>query len=239
MKTNFFDDIWLFGSYARGDENPTSDLDVLVISDKSLEEIYLKELLSQLNINGPLSISHYSRDGISSLISQGSLFAWHLKLESMQILSSSGWLAEKLNFITPYKTYYEDMLVLQVMVDEARQSLESDSNTLNMEASVLSVALRNAAMMTTFITNQPDFSSMAIFKLSNHEVAGAIFKQLKETTILDLIGARLVSERGFNQKYQWNQYELIKIANEVSIWLKQLYKMDLNMEGYHAAPVFA
>lgn len=240
METHCFEDIWLFGSYARGDVHTTSDVDVLVISEIAPDESFLAEILRDKNIEGELSFSHYSRSGISDLISNGALFAWHIRLEGVALTSKSGWLADKLKQISPYQTYIEDMKLLQVMVDETRQSLQCDNHTLNMEASVLSVALRNAAMMTAYISGQPDFSSTAIFKLRNCDPALSISNRISDRTVRDLIGARLESERGISQERQWTQSELMNIADEIATWLQQLCLINSEIkERDHATPFFA
>lgn len=75
------EEIWLFGSYARGEQDQYSDLDILVIMQECKEEEYkrMKLQLSQ-NMGIPLEwISLYEIHKIEEMAQKGSYFLWHIK----------------------------------------------------------------------------------------------------------------------------------------------------------------
>lgn len=232
-----FGELWLFGSYARGDECPDSDVDILVVSSSPPDEGVLTRYLLQQNIVGSLSYSHYTQQGLAHLLDQGALFAWHLRLEAHAIAEKSNWLADALNRIAPYRAFQKDLRVLQAMVDETHDSLVADDHTLALEASILGVALRNVAMMISFVEGKPAFSSNAIFALRSNAAVEKIFDQIGSGCITALINARLVTERGQIGSRKWTRPELIFVAREIYKWLGDLTELGINQEGYYATPI--
>jgi hypothetical protein len=61
----------LYGSVARGDARPDSDVDVAVIDDCAVEQQQL----------GPVSVTTYQEEHLTELARTGSLFVLHLKNE--------------------------------------------------------------------------------------------------------------------------------------------------------------
>lgn len=78
--------IILFGSYARGDSRPDSDIDVCVLLERDSfpDESEVRRLAPSL-ANGQLSLVFYSKDAIADMIDYGSLFLWHIKLEGVTL----------------------------------------------------------------------------------------------------------------------------------------------------------
>jgi hypothetical protein len=233
----YLEELWLFGSYARRDESHDSDVDILVVGECAPDEHGLALYLRDLNIIGYLSCSHYTQTGLSALISHGALFAWHLRLEGCPLVSKQGWLASALDRIAPYRTFVDDLKVLQIMVDEVIESLIRDEYTLTLEASILGVALRNTAMMISFVTGRPAFSSSALFGLRSHDVVRKLFDRLGLALIADLIAARLVTERGRVASRQWTRSELMLAAQEIGQWLNDVRRITTRGEAYYAAPI--
>lgn len=62
----------LYGSVARGDAGPGSDVDVVVIAERSVEQ----------RDDGELAVTSYEEGHLSSLADAGSLFVLHLKTEA-------------------------------------------------------------------------------------------------------------------------------------------------------------
>ncbi len=56
------DTAFLFGSYARGDERPTSDLDVLVIGDADPRELRRRLMEAEHDLGRDVNLVHYRRD---------------------------------------------------------------------------------------------------------------------------------------------------------------------------------
>ena len=83
------EEVWLFGSYARGEQDCYSDIDLLIIVQdcSDMEYTELKQQLSaELHI--PLDwISLYQMNKITEMGNKGAYFLWHLKLEGHKLYS--------------------------------------------------------------------------------------------------------------------------------------------------------
>ena len=73
----------VFGSFARGDQEITSDLDMLGISLGS-------EWMSHADAR--LSLRIYTEDAFVKMATSGSLFVWHVQQEGVVVYDSRGWL---------------------------------------------------------------------------------------------------------------------------------------------------
>src|SRR5690242_14005150 len=92
------DHVWLFGSHARGNHDPHSDVDILVISavdcSREVRRILEKD---RFDPREKLDVSFYTWTGIEKVINSGTLFGWHLKLEGKPIFDRSSNLRNRLN----------------------------------------------------------------------------------------------------------------------------------------------
>jgi hypothetical protein len=78
-----YDCVAIYGSVARGDMGPSSDVDVLVISDRAIEQTEC----------GRVSVTFYQEDHLRTLAHSGSLFVLHLKREARVMKDARGALA--------------------------------------------------------------------------------------------------------------------------------------------------
>jgi Nucleotidyltransferase domain len=72
--------VMLYGSHARGDATPTSDIDLLQIVPQ----------FSRSYVLGPTTVVAYTPDQLRSMAKGGSLFAWHLRTEGRVLDDPSG-----------------------------------------------------------------------------------------------------------------------------------------------------
>ena len=99
----------LYGSVARGDVEPHSDVDLLLVCNGSVKErLYLEltDTLSETCRN--LSISLYSPAELAFMKRVGSLFLLHLRNEGILLFDRSGILANILNEFVPKPSYKSD-----------------------------------------------------------------------------------------------------------------------------------
>ena len=80
--------MWLYGSHARGQVDPLSDQDVLVVSDVAIEFECLQSI-SPITLHGA-SVSRYTWKEIKGMAAYGSLFLQHLRLEAVPLYESTG-----------------------------------------------------------------------------------------------------------------------------------------------------
>lgn len=76
--------LMLFGSFARGDESPTSDVDILELSERRRRPYR----------SGRISVSVYDKPTLTRMAECGSLFVLHLRLEGKVLRDESGVLAK-------------------------------------------------------------------------------------------------------------------------------------------------
>lgn len=149
--------VWMYGSHARGDADAVSDLDVLVISEDSLDE---GEVVSFAELDSPrLSISQYTWAEIRGMASYGSLFLQHIRLEGRCLKeggSVRGQLAGMLESMSPYARVAEDVAGFRLALLDVRDSLERNGSSA-FEASVLATLLRHASILGCYISGLASF----------------------------------------------------------------------------------
>ncbi|HEY4249229.1 MAG TPA: nucleotidyltransferase domain-containing protein [Lacunisphaera sp.] len=129
-------EFYIFGSVCRGEPDKGSDVDVLVIADGAQD---LKNL--------PTAWSRYSRRRISVLYRRGTLFAWHLYLESVQL-----WPRDTVGFLRkigpprPYDSAVREISDLRRILRGAVEELSSGTDASVYEFGLLAMACRDIAM---------------------------------------------------------------------------------------------
>ena len=78
---------WLYGSHARGDAMPDSDVDILMIGEGEPRRAWPSDMGG---IWGEPSISRYSWTEIMGMAEYGSLFLHHLRLEGRPLYEDDG-----------------------------------------------------------------------------------------------------------------------------------------------------
>jgi hypothetical protein len=87
-----FSAVFLFGSYARGDQDAESDIDVLQVTPTRAKSY----------TRGKINVTCYTRDQLLSMANSGSLFVRHIILEGMAIIDPDNLLQTLKNtFIEP------------------------------------------------------------------------------------------------------------------------------------------
>lgn len=149
----------IFGSVCRGEPDVGSDVDVLVVSD---DRPARKEL--------PPSWSYYSRRRIRALFARGTLFAWHLYLESVKVWPRRGCgYLQKIGPPKPYTGAVREIGDLQRVLLRAIAELERGTHSSVYEFGLVSLACRDAAMAAfPVIYGRFDFSRHAPLHLAGN-----------------------------------------------------------------------
>ncbi len=148
-------ELYIFGSVARGEASPTSDVDILVLpftSDRS---------------QFPADWSIYSPELVKKYFRKGRLFAWHLHLEARCIFTPNETpFLEALGAPAPYSTMTQDINDLANLLREAIQEIESGTNSLVYELGIAYTAIRDIAMSASWaLLGTPCFSTCAPYEL--------------------------------------------------------------------------
>jgi len=148
-------DLYIFGSAARGEVSPTSDIDVLVIP------------LGDGRPEYPDAWSVYSPAIIQSYFQSGRLFAWHLHLEAKCIHSANPTpFLSSLGTPAPYSSAGEDIDDLEGLLRDSLGEIRSQTTNLIYELGITYTAIRDIAMAASWaLLERPCFSRNAPFLL--------------------------------------------------------------------------
>lgn len=151
---------WLYGSVARGSNDETSDLDVLLLSDDQLPlGDSTKAILSRLPQSEHLSVRHYNWDQVDQMAAYGSLFLLHLKMEG-RLISRSGeekGLSTRLTQLPPYLHRRRDILGFAAALYDVEASLNDDGDPA-FELSVLATIIRHCSILACYLVHNPQFA---------------------------------------------------------------------------------
>ena len=150
--------IWLYGSYARGDEDIYSDLDLLVV-DNELVDLEKIELPVK-NPHTKISLSQYTWYEIERMASYGSLFLHHLSCEAKPILESEGVKGKLFKILHQLGLYLKakrDLEGFKLAISDVEESIKSNCS-FHYELSVLATILRHSSILGCYVTTgQPIF----------------------------------------------------------------------------------
>jgi predicted nucleotidyltransferase len=215
--------IWLYGSYARKDNDSNSDIDILVIGS-----IDVNAVLKHFDYDRErISISQYSWEEINKMASYGSLFIYHLKTEGRLIESTiygKKWCENIFKLLVPYHHIERDLIAFQNCVEDVESGIDMGS-TPCFELSVLATVLRHSSVLASYLIGKPVFGRLEPFQFV------ARYWNF-EDDIID----------NFEVLYQFRLFEdgrgslpFEATRNDVSIWvIRSKRYLDRLMEEYHA-----
>jgi predicted nucleotidyltransferase len=130
----------LYGSVARGDSEPHSDLDILVLCASGKKREVYDELVDQLSKNFErLSLSIYSARELQFLSTARSLFLLHLSRESEFLIDRTGWLKALLGNFEPKESYEPDFKKSLRLVEPLKTLVAGSPNQLHRLAYIYSL----------------------------------------------------------------------------------------------------
>lgn len=150
-------EFYVFGSVCRGEPDPGSDVDVLVISDQPGAA---REL--------PTAWSIYSTKRLRQLFARGTLFAWHLYLEAVPIWprGEPGFL-KRIGPPAAYAGAKREISDLQKILRSAVTEIEHGTPSPVYEFGLIALACRDTAMAASpVLAGHFDFSRHAPLALS-------------------------------------------------------------------------
>lgn len=161
LTLNNIDQVWLFGSFARNNIEDASDLDLLVVCEEECDEQLENWIREQVNFDGNIDISYYTKKRIIPLAEKGSLFTWHLKDEGIPLYEDSAWLRALFARMPSYKNHIADLAILIQLVEDVMWSEFESSNSIVFDAGILSTAIRNTSIILTNYIGHTDYSPQA------------------------------------------------------------------------------
>jgi predicted nucleotidyltransferase len=192
--------LFLFGSAARGDNDPTSDIDVLAVYPDVIDENHRDIILQKLKLEfgERVALAEYSSARIDEMFAEGHLFAWHLYSEAKQFFFDES--AKDNIYIfhkpEPYLNAEEDAMRFLDLLRSVDFKINSSTYGSPVhEAGLVYLALRNIGMaLSSKHFNRPDFTRHSPFNLSTKM---RIDPPCEPSTYNSMIAARHSSQRGF------------------------------------------
>lgn len=154
--------IVIYGSVARGSSDPTSDLDVLVVSETPACSNYVELVTQSRFFRAPhayIAFTNYNWVQFADMAASGSLFLQHLKSEGVCISGAgpSSRLNEILLDLAPYSRRDEDLAAFDLALREAQGYL-MDARSVAFEASVAASTTRHASIVGSHLLGRIAFS---------------------------------------------------------------------------------
>lgn len=196
-------DVYIFGSVARGEVERNSDVDVLLITRE-------KDTRREF----PETWSVYTEDVIGNYYASGRLFAWHLHLEAKCVFSERDIpFLSALGEPSPYENHKEDFESLKSLLLESLNELREGTQSTIFEIGLVYTALRDiATIASTKILKSPCFSRYSPFLIPIN------FPLAKDTYNL-AIEARLLATRNFHTGKNLDGIKKELIAAPLKEWV--------------------
>jgi hypothetical protein len=199
--------IYAFGSICRGEIQPSSDVDLLVIGESSVDRC------------DPDVYSIYTYERIQELWREGNPFAWHLSLESRLLFSSDNQdFLQSLGKPASYSCCARDCDNFLSLFCDARASLMYGGASRIFDLSTIFLSTRNIATCFSLgVVKRPDFSRNSALRLENNPVPlSAVSYQVLER-------ARVLCTRGFGSKITDDEVgAALRELSGVYDWMREL-----------------
>jgi len=100
----------------------------------------------------------YSKPIIESMATKGSLFIWHLKLESQILYDPTGFVVQLFRQVHSYSGYATDMLRYEQIASGVSKTIDEGASLTEADLHALFVAWRNTCLLLTMSKGTPVFS---------------------------------------------------------------------------------
>ena len=153
-----------FGATARGDADRFSDRDIFVlVEDMEPESIAsLRAQVAQTCGTSASSVACYTVSTVDRMISLGSLFLWHLRLEGKVLWDPDGAMAEALSALCSYDSKKRDVDRFGAVYRDVVVAFERTGVLSAFECHVLFGIARNTCMLLTVAAGDPAFGRSAV-----------------------------------------------------------------------------
>lgn len=167
-------EVYLFGSFARGDQDQYSDIDILIVIDDCTESEYInyKDSFAQI-LNIPVSwLSVYRIDKIKKMYNYGSYFLWHIKKEGKVIYSRNNELATLLSTLPRYANVESDLKEYSEILSDINGELDNEYISIDYELAVLASLVRNTCIAIAYLNGKLDFgrNSVVVYCFSRYGI---------------------------------------------------------------------
>lgn len=198
--------VYIFGSLVRGEIDQYSDVDLLIVSDESMQNI------------DPNKYSIYTPKRIKQLYAEGNPFAWHLYYESKLVFSSGQDFLLSLGRPANYTNCKSDLLKFKKLFEDSTASINKDDFSIIFDLAMIFLAIRNfAACYSLGIYEKPIFSRATFEKL--HDYPLKLDDEIKELLMM----SRISSTRGIEYSIENKSLSLLKLnLDKIENWFNEI-----------------
>lgn len=157
--------IALFGSHARADATPDSDVDVLVVaSDASTRP--RSEIMTNAHDLALFSIEPtvFFSSEIQQMAKNASMLLWHIKLEAKILLDHNDLLASALDHLAMPSNLPERLKPFKNIIRDISLSRHSKYDMTTADLHALANSCRNICMILCFLQGEPKFSWSSCYR---------------------------------------------------------------------------
>lgn len=153
-----------FGSTARDDADQHSDKDVFAVVEDVDADVLdtLRGIVATRYSTTPASVACYSISSFDQMISHGSLFTWHLRLEGRILNDPDGVFKEAFENLAPYEAFATDLARFREIYLDVCEAHTASGILDTFEEHVLFVVARNVCMLLTARCGQPTFGRRTV-----------------------------------------------------------------------------
>ena len=198
--------VYIFGSLVRGEIDQYSDVDLLIVSDESMQNI------------DPNKYSIYTPKRIKQLYAEGNPFAWHLYYESKLVFSSGQDFLLYLGRPANYTNCKSDLLKFKKLFEDSTASINKDDFSIIFDLAMIFLAIRNFATCYSLGSyEKPIFSRATFEKL--HDYPLKLVDEIKELLMM----SRISSTRGIEYSIENKSLSLLKLnLDKIENWFNEI-----------------
>lgn len=198
--------VYIFGSLVRGEIDQYSDVDLLIVSDESMQNI------------DPNKYSIYTPKRIKQLYAEGNPFAWHLYYESKLVFSSGQDFLLNLGRPANYTNCKSDLLKFKKLFEDSTASINKDDFSIIFDLAMIFLAIRNFATCYSLGSyEKPIFSRATFEKL--HDYPLKLDDEIKELLMM----SRISSTRGIEYSIENKSLSLLKLnLDKIENWFNEI-----------------
>ncbi len=155
------DYILIYGSFAKKETTPSSDIDILVVSDKEKSEIIIDQYLSDINTsNKKIDLKIMTHRHFNKLVEINSLYVHHL-IQSAIILLGEKSFRQATSGIKKYTIVNSQINNLIQIAEDCLVSIEDNGANI-FDLSILFTFLRNCIILINYYKGVLEFNKLKL-----------------------------------------------------------------------------
>lgn len=167
MREDGINAVVLYGSWARGEQDEESDIDIVVFTDETTKGIKYKILeryIFPFRVKD-CNVTIYDSLILDQMLAYGSLFLWHIKLEG-KCLYGKDYLDSCLSCLLDFTHHKEEIEYHQRLFDSLLEAQKVTGIVEDFDFSLLFTIVRNTCMILVHAKGQMVFSKYKSFEIA-------------------------------------------------------------------------